>query len=248
MGHTLSLGGRDVRWRGGQTGQMWRTGGKGLQEQQCEASLGTKTPASREHRCVTLSGQVSKTGTLACCCRSGPGTAEKPLSARAAGSSRRCSRSLLLQGMEWAVSWMLHLLHRCTYAPQNKSSSSCPDASLQTDDTVRSTSLAVPAGLLNCILEGRVQAVINWLTQANTLHRGRNSLEPRRQVWKRSGQALLREPAASGRTAETAAGKQQTARGGHSLRDFPLLPSQPSHKGTTRFTCTKNIRAKTRRE
>lgn len=55
MGHTLSMGGRDIRWRSGRTGQMRRTGGKGLQEQQREASLGTETPASREHKvCDTV--------------------------------------------------------------------------------------------------------------------------------------------------------------------------------------------------
>lgn len=137
MGHTLSLGGRDVRWRGGQTGQMRRTGGKVLKEQQCEASLGRRHLPPENTRCVTLSGQVSKTGTLAtgpcplqaCCCRGGRGTAEKHLSAGAqAAADAAVSHCSFFRG------WNGQSLGCYTYftdvlmPPKNKSSSSCPDA------------------------------------------------------------------------------------------------------------------------
>lgn len=87
----------------------------------------------------------------------------------------------------------------------------CPECELGRDYTVRSTSLSLPAGFLNYSLEGRVQKItVHWLTHANTFHRTRRTAWNRLQVWKLSGQALLRACSSEGRTARAAGDQHST--------------------------------------
>lgn len=107
--------------------------------------------------------------------------------------------------------------------------------------TVRSTSPSLPAGFLNYSLEGRVQKVtVHWLTHANTFHRTRRTAWNRLQVWKLSGQALLRACSSEGRTARAAGDQHST---GMPLAG-PFLIRSTKPQGTPGFTWTRNVGAK----
>lgn len=218
------MGQREGSWRIAKQGKC-RPGGKGLESSRVRPVWGQGRCFQRREGVWPRRDKPPGRALASNPSRGGPATGWALQERRQ--QDRGCSQSLrLFPGMEQQL--LGHYPSPMYF---------CPECELGRDYTVRSTSLSLPAGLLNYSWEGRVQKITgHWLTHANTFHRTRRTAWNRLQVWKLSGQALPRACSSEGRTAR-AAGEQHST-------GMPLAFGQPSHKETTGFTWTKNAGAK----